>query len=708
MVRRLGICCAVIGTLIITASAFAQPDFPANADFADGTSGWNAPEGSQLEADALSLADGAAVSDPSAEPLEGWQRVDLRVKGPGRRANSTLTVALAPAGAEGVAQVALSAEEAGSGWHTLSAEVLPPPSAPASVVIGVHGADRWLIDSVTVTPMSMAAPEESELAATVPDALPEGWEPDGLLDAVERPIGYDTELLVSVGALEVGMPDEVEVPRGYRGSAPLIIKNRANTPRTLTVSVTGPPGFFAPDRTIAIPTVQDTVFRASLQAFFVGTRWARLTFRCGEDEASAPIRVTTTRSYPAPGVSITGQDIPEALIDALPPASIPMVATASVVPLPEHLTRLRLLPLPWTDEALRSAAVEAGTGTDFMMLDYPRAEAPATDAAGATMRLREALNEDAKSVATLSPPLDLQAGSPPEIAEDDLSLVGELGEAGAISAATLRLPVLGMRPARAVSLDDGPLEQPQPAWTGLSRTLAVRGVAAAIRQQARLPMFFSDLAARTTGTPEADAAMLARALVLCAYQGATGWTVPARPQDAPGGAAAFCPFGSDGAPNGVVAHAYSELSRELAAAVPLTILKQSPEVGSAPDAQVGFRPFMRNDEGILAMWNNTGAPIDLIVEVRTEPLDIHTVSVGPEGLQREYQGEFHFSKDAITLNRPVIFVTLEPAQLKVMSMQLSRAHIGWLAGVERKPKIVKPREDRPSFLDEWAGERSHR
>ncbi|MGI5819306.1 MAG: hypothetical protein ACOX9R_14550 [Armatimonadota bacterium] len=693
---------AVMIALLIAASACAQEQFPANSDFTAGLAGWTAPEGSGLEGGALALAGGNAVSDASAEPLEGWQRVEARVKGPGRASDSALTLALVAAGDERpLAQAAVGASEAGTSWRTLSAELLPPPGALASVVVGVRGDARWLIDSVSVRPVDPPGAEPSGNAPVLPEPLPGDWEPEGLLNAIRRPLGVGSELLVQVGGLEVGMPEEVTAQRGHRGAVPLIVTSRAMGERPLTVSVTGPPGFFAPERTVTIRPGRNTVFRASVQAFFVGTRTARITFRSGQHEASAPIRVTVEPSYPAPGVAITGGEPPAGMLDGLAQLGIPLVAAAQAVALPESLTRLALLPPPWSDEALRSAAGQAAGRAEFIALHHPRGEAADADALAATSELRAALNATAGAVATLGPPADLQAGSPPEITEADLTGARRLGATGAISAPTLRLPVLEARPARAVMLDRAPVASPQPAWTALSEALEMEAIARAIREGARLPIFFADLAARSTGSAETDAAVLARVLAVCAYQGATGWTVPARTGDAPGGADAFCPFTDDGALRGPVAQAYSELSRELAAAAPVMILSQTPEIGRSPGAAVGFRPFIRNDEGILALWNNTGAPVDLLFEMHTPPLDLHTVTVGPGGVTREYVGEFRFSEDAVTLNRPVVFVTLQPGQVKVLSMQLARAQTGWLSSVEYRPRIRRSDGGGRSFIEEW-------
>ncbi len=699
---------AISITLTLAASA-AWAQFPANPEFADGAAGWALPEGAEVGANegtrgALSLPGGWARSGASEQPLTGWQRVEVRVKGPGKGAQSRLLLALAPDAGELAAQVALSAEDAGSGWHTLSAELLPPPGAPASVAIGVEGGGPWLIDSVTVAATDPPAAEPFEDAAIFAEPLPEGWEPEGLLDAISRPIAGTSELIVQVGGLEVTMPPMVMAARGHRGTIRLAVRNRSMKEKDLTVAVAGPPGFFAPERTVVIRLGADTVFEASLQAFRVGTFRARMTFRSDDSEASAPVEIEVVPSYPAPGVACIGAAPPAELLAALPALGVPLIATAPATGLRGDLTRLWLLPSPWSEEAVATAVTRIPTEAEFAAVYYPRGGESDGDGAAPTRALRRAADDAQVPLFLLGPPADLLPGPPPTIAEADLAVAATLGSGGNISAPSLRLPILGARPARKVMLDRANVTGPQPCWTAVAAALEIDQAPAAIRQSARLPMFFADLAARSTGSAECDAALLARTLAVCAWQGATGWTIAARPEDAPEGADAWTLLDAAGELRGPVGEAYCELSRELAAAIPVSILKQSPEIGSAPTASVGFRPFIRNDEGILALWNNTGAPVDLIFEPRTQPLDVHTVSVGPEGVRRGYVGAFHYSDDAVALNRPVVFVTLGPGEFRVLSMQLARPFVGWLSSVEFKPNIPRGGGNKPrSFGEEWDG-----
>ena len=698
-----------IGITLTLAASAAWAQFPANPEFADGAADWVLPEGADVIANegahgALSLAGGWALSGASEQPLAGWQRVELRVKGPGKAAQSRLLLALVPDVGEPAAQVALTAADTGSGWHTLSAELLPPPGAPASVAIGVEGDGPWLIDSVEVTATDLPAAEPFEDAAIFPESLPEGWAPEGLLDATSRPIAGASELLVPVGGLEVTVPPKVVAARGHRGTIRLVVRNRSMKEKDLTVAIAGPPGFFAPERTVVIRLGADTVFEASLQAFRVGAFQARMTFRSDDSEASAPLEIEVVPSYPAPGVTCTGSTPPAELLATLPALGVPLIAIAPAAGLRADLTRLWLLPTPWSDEAVADVIAQLPGQAEFAAVHYPRGGEPDGDGAAPTRALRRAADDAEVPLFLLGPPADLLPGPPPTIADGDLAVAAALGGGGNVSAPSLRLPILGARPAREVMLDRTNVPGAQPCWTAADAALAIDQAPAAIRQSARLPMFFADLAARSTGSAECDAALLARTLAVCAWQGATGWTIAARPEDAPEGADAWTLLDAAGELRGPVGEAYCELARELAAAIPVGILKQSPEIGSAPTASVGFRPFMRNDEGILALWNNTGAPVELIFEPRTQPLDVHTVSVGPDGVRRGYVGSFRYSDDAVALNRPVVFVTLGPGEFRVLSMQLARPFVGWLSSVEFKPEIPRGGGNKPrAFGEEWDG-----
>ncbi len=711
-------------TLAISGPTAGQPvqGMPPNPGFEHGLDGWTviAPEGAAVAQPApgavgqaaLSLRDGWVLAEPAQ--AAGWLRLSLRARPAHPDTAGRLMAALLASDQDGPeAQFALPASEVGEGWHQVVAELLAPPADAVRLALGVDGPEGWLIDEVVLEALERGEAPPPEDAPVVPPPLEEGWEPDGLLDALERRLGTSRELLLYVGRLEVALPARVTARRGERGAMRVTATNRGTEAKELTISVSGPQGLFVPDRTVSIRPSGTTVFDASLQCLRVGELTVRVTCRCGGEEGSAPVRLEVAPAYPAAGMCwLSGPPSDAALRAAgalaahLHALRIPTDGAAGGLPLPGDLTRVALLGPPWSQEALQGAATALAGCADFLALHRLRGEAGPDRPAELTRELHDALQHAGVGVHALGPPFDLTAAAPPTIDGESLFVTAEL--AGKIAAPSLRLPALHAAAVGRVTVDEHERAVAQPCWSALSAATRLEDVASALRSQARLPLFFPELCATGTGSPEVDALVLARTLTSCVYQGATGYAPAARPSDCPPGADAFCPLDDDGRPRGVVADAYRELARELAAAVPLVVLRQTPQIGTADTAAVGFRPFMRADEGLLALWNNTGATIDLIFEVRTQPLDLHTVAIGPGGVRRSYLGAFHFSDDAIALNRPVVFVSLEPAQFKLLSMQLAHPHAAWLDSVELKPEIPRSEAKHREFFDEWERRRIDR
>lgn len=675
--------------LMVALPPGAEPieGFPANASFEDGANGWSLDgaeatieDGGARGRSALQIEDGWALSQVAELPA-GWIAIDLRARAvDGPRTPGRLMLALTPDGEEPAAEAALTGKALGGGWQPVRVE-LYSRGGPARLAVGAEGGGRWMIDAIsaeTAEPQTPAIDPEPTLGGH-PD---EGWRPDGLMDAREREFGTARQLIVDVGSLAVTLSPEVETGRGLRGALRLTVDNRSVQDRELTVSVSAPPGFFVPDRTVPIPGGSTTIFDTSLQCFRTGTFTVAVHFESSGDRRSAPVEVTVVEGFPAIGVS-TGGELPGDLPDALQMVAAPPGSAG-----PAGLTRLLLLE--------PGAAVRDLSGAQFAMIHHRRGEAGPDRPVEATVELAEALGVDGLP---LTPPIDL-SGRPPTATDDAIAMACELA-GSAHAAPSLRLPPVSSRGVGEVTIGRTGAQVPQPAWTALARSLEIEGVVGAIRQQVRTPMFFADLAAESSGSEALDAVALARTMVICAWQGATGMTVLVRPEDCPPGATAWALFDDAGNPRRIVARAFAEMARELASAVPLAILSQSDEVGSSPDAEIGFRPFMRGDEGMIALWNNTGAQARIALEVRTPPLDVHTVSIGPSGVRRGYRPVFRFSEDAIKLNRPVVFVDLAPGELRMVSMQLASPHIGWLSKVEYAPKIPRERPRGKSFFEDW-------
>lgn len=704
------------GAILVAVPAAAQviEGFPANPGFEDGLRGWTVtgPEGAATVEEgrgavgrsALTLGRGWVVAEPAAEPLSGWLVVSLRAQPAGGREHAgRLLVGLVASDApEPRPLAAIPAGAFGGEWRPVHAEVLVPARADLRLALGSDGPGPWRLDGVEVERFAPEppVPEEPPVFA---DPLPPGWEPEGILDARERTIAGARELLVSVNGIEVGVKDAVEAPRGQRGALRVLAENRALREKPLTVTVEGPPGFMVPERTVTVRPGGTTIFNASLQSTALGEAWVLVSFSSGSDRASIPVRVTTTAAYPAAGLawSESPADAELAAALALDPqlmaVRVPTQAAAEALPdLPALLTRLILLGAPWAGADQAASASALPGRADIVALTVPRGAAWPEDADSFTRTLAAA-----EGSFVLSPPVDLLPGPPPTISDEAVDAVGGLAERGSIAAPTLRLPVLDLAAAGGVGVARRGVRALQPCWHELSAAVNLDAVAAAIRSRATVPLFFGELAAQSSGSPETDALVLARVLAACAYQGSTGFTLAARPADAPAGADAFAPLDDAGAPRGAVAEAFREVGRELSGVLPLRVWSQTAEIGLADDALVGFRPFLRGDDGLLALWNNTGADVDLIFETRTQPLDVSTVAIGLDGITRSYVGAFHYSDEAIALNRPVVFVSLRPGQFKLLTMQLAKAHAGWLGAVEFAPQTGSTRRVPRDFYRVW-------
>ncbi len=712
MTRQIILLISAVAFIAGASGNFAH-GFPANPDFENDAKAWTLPDGVTVAphegatGNALHLSEGWALTDPSDLEQAGWHRLTVRARVADGEKTDRLLLTLCGPDDMPSARAGVPVETMGSRWREIVAE-LPAPGGPVRIGIGTEGAATWLIDSVHLTPVELSVAQETDDAPVFEPPLPVDWEPDGLLDAVERQIGRGRELIINVGSLRISLPPEVNARRGHRGALRLSVTNSASSARELSVSVAGPPGFFAPRRTVNIRPDGETVFSASLQSFFVGQRAARVTFFSGEEEASAPVLVEVEPSYPATGLSFTGEQPSEADLATIRNLDLQLVSIRTSLEqirestgLPSHLARVLLLTPPWSGEELRSAAPVLPQHANFAALYHARDQSPAEAGRELTADLRHALDDVDRPLHLLSPPIDLPADPAETIEERAQATASELAAGGAIASTAVRLPVVQSRAAGTLTVDGRRVSVPQPAWREIGFEAQLSAAVRRLRESAQLPIFFADIAGRSAGCEVADAMTLARLLAQCAYRGATGFALSARPTDAPDGADAFCVLDGRGQPNELITRVVAELSRELAAVVPVRSYQQSEDIGLGADVAVGYRPFLRGDEGVAALWNNTAAPVDLIVELRTEPLDVHEVSVGLDGVHRSYRGMFFFSEDAIALNRRVMFVTLEPHEFRLMSMQLARPHSTWLAAVERKPQIPEITDRTRRVFEDW-------
>jgi len=402
------------------------------------------------------------------------------------------------------------------------------------------------------------------------------------------------------------------------------------------------------------------------------------------------VRLYNDPSYPVPTAVWSTLPTAEAM-DAMAALGVGMhqipAAAAEVVPAGQQV--MGLVGQPWSEASIAEAVAAVGKRARFMGLGHDRGEVALDGALELTAHMAEALPKAGVAAWVVSPPIDVGTSA----AEGQIATAGALGADGKIISVNVRPPVARAANVWSVSVGKKPLAGALSSWADLARQSDLTETANAVRAQARLPLLVSDIRGVSSGSAAMDALSLARIMITSAYQGSTGLALFARPEDAPEGEDAFCLLDSNGEPRPGVAEVFTELSRELAGTVPVTALVQTEEIGFGDNAEIGFRPFMRRDEGIVALYNNTSGSADLLVEVRTIPLDLHTLTIGAAGVRRDYSPTHRFSEEAHAMGRPVIPVKLEPGEVTVLSMQMASIHAAWLAGIEYAPD--KPKADGP-------------
>lgn len=692
--------------VIVFLGAACHADFPANPGF-EQDSGWTAVGEGALRFETRHPAEGKrclalrgwALSEPAGEATGGWLRVRLSVQpvgGQDCRAQFALAFITS---ADVVPKPQLSIEPAalpGSGWRALTVEVYAPTSPDLRLAFGSIGDGEWLLDEVAVAPITIEPPPSAGDAPIYPEPLPAGWEPEGTLDATERRVLNDSELVVTVGGIEVTAPARVTEQRGTRGGLPLTLLNRSGVAKSLTVSVQGPAGMRVPERTIPLRSAGTMAFKMSAQTPLLGEQWLRVELRCGDDTKAFPVRLIATPGYLTPVAVWSGAPPSAESLAALRDLGVGMcqvagdadelAAAAEVLPPGMQLTAM--VASPWSAEAIDAAVAGLSGRAAFMSLHYPRGSALPEGAVDLTAHLAAALKAAGGTAWAFSPPLDLH----PAAGDPDVSVATELGAASLIAAPELRLPVLQPATVRSVSVGRKVLAGPLPPWVELAQQTDLTAAADTIRQQARLPLLVSELCAAGSGSPELDALALARVMVTSAWQGTTGLGLYARPEDCPPGAQAWSLLDEAGAPRPVVAEVFATLGRELASALPVQILQQHDRVGLSPTADIGYRPFLQGDQGVVAIWNNTGDTADLFVELRATPLDQLTIEIGPGGMTRAYSPIFRFCQEAHDLGRPFVPVKLAPGHMMVLSLQLMSPYVAWLDSVYYRPEHPIPSE----------------
>ncbi|MBM3472448.1 MAG: hypothetical protein FJX75_04145 [Armatimonadetes bacterium] len=695
--------------------------------FADGQRAWTvlADGGGQVSwsgsgpATEVSLAPGAGQAGIVArlEP-EPTGLVDIGVSATGEGAPQLVVQFLREPTTKSAATLWRMAVPPGK-RQRLAARLAPPAagSQPLYLYIGAQAQGQLRLSELALVQETLPLPADT----SVKPALPDGWKPDGPLDAQAREIAGVTELTVDVGGTQVSVNPETSCALGGFASLSALVLARGTGTRMLSITGEFPDGVACDAREYAI--AKSGLHNASLrvQGLLPGAYSGRLTASSGKDSASFPIHLTVSRNYPAFGV--TAGDTPGArqwqLREVLVRATVtstaqqlldqvrPIIEGPPTIPvvffegLPENGVLREFVTALKGKVGLYSAAWRPGRPYQSNAFQE---EAEALLAV--SRELHSVVSTADLDAACISPVFDCTANAEgtPENRLLDACLALKMDKYfGAVVVRATPLPVGGVL---GESLNDKNAREPSAFWADLDPQQYPRTVEALMeKHDASQPILTSGIGGPASTDERLDAVKVARSMCLAAYAGATGATFPGGPE-----AGRIALTRADGAlsPAGL---AVRELSRELAGAAPILRSWTSSEISGRFGEAIVALPFVRGDEVILVLWNNTSTAKLLTLTLRQVPYSEHVLAVSRDDplISRTYEGHFEFTKRAVQAKRQEVYVRLAPLQVQVLRYRMQIAIPTWLDGltytVQPKGGPPKPdRDDRPWWkkLQDWA------
>jgi hypothetical protein len=592
-------------------------------------------------------------------------------------------------------------------WHKVSLLIKIPPftGGPARLAFkALGGPGSWQIDDLSVQPAAAPAFAAVDQAGVAPvtTRLPEGWAPEGLLDATSKQIGADKELSINVNGVEVAVRPDFNCYRGFREPVSFFGVNRGDLDKTLHVEVAGPAGVDSPAWDIPIRKNGTTTFHLGIQSLRQGQHWLKLTFTSNGHSASLPLRMTCRPSYPALG--LYWQDTVTApalrLARQLPLDFNVLAAPADAAALSPMVEAVKqdggeyvLAPVLGRLTPQQYAAAVASLCDTFQPSFWlPYCESDPTAAFVAAPGLVVTLRKKQLPSGVLTPPLeltrDLTKGS---LSPARSSLLTSDRVAGML-ALSCRLPRLRPNCVLSEQVDDS-LNVAGGAALAQWRQSDLSGVRAMLSERRmNLPLLVDRLQGTPCGDERLEALGLAKALVNCLYQGSTGVVL-----DGAGSAdnafAALPASGDQGKP-GAVSTAVRLVQEELASATPLVPLVNSEQASAGVDTPVTYRPFIRGGEGIVVLWNNTSAPQDITLEFRSQPVVSRSITLSYSGefATERWEPIMRFTEEAFKRGTPSMYLRLEPLQVQIHSFRLLDPHAAWLRGLTKTVPYVAPAE----------------
>ncbi|MGD9519454.1 MAG: hypothetical protein AB7W28_08040 [Armatimonadota bacterium] len=536
---------------------------------------------------------------------------------------------------------------------------LRPLEAP--LYLGCAKGDRWSLSDLRLGQWSGPKLEHLWPAPQTFAPLPGEWKPKGLLDARVVTVGREQRLAVDVGSLRMILPASVECVRGQRDEFKAEAVNTATGEIQLTIGLQGPPWIWLPATTVPIAAGRNIVLRPQAVSLWSGESWCKLVFESGGQQRVAPLCVNCSPAYPAFGAFLTEQ-ASEADLQAVlaAPVSLVMAPAKLVAGLGPKRLGPEVIAYGNAAELERLAACDAA---GWVRLACVWDEAP--EWARQVQALAASATVSKAGWMLSAGPMDVQPG--PEglqgASEAQLASAAACGKGlSCLVARPPTLPVVEVVRSSVAGLGTDRL----PFWTDFHRRfdpaplraqLAARGLT--------VPVAWVDAQTAGNMAPADQSTAWAAASAALLYQGATAmcgrWPVP---QDN---------------------WAWTEMVRELTAAVPLMGVPESDIGSTSTDAPVIYRVFLRGREGTLTLSNTTATKVNIAIELAAEPLAASIVRFAP-GSQpvREYVMPFRFSQAAFEQGRPLVFLNLAPAETTLLNIRLVDAHPRWLRAIERR------------------------
>lgn len=602
-------------------------------------------------------------------------------------------------------------------WHKIVLLIKTPPLSGGDsphIAFGVVGpAGSWDLDEISVQPGKLPGGLEPTKPVGEPvevEYLPPGWQPNSNLDARVKEIAGQKEWLVDVNGIELSLEPQFTCRRGVREGLPLVAVNRSELDKELRIKIIGPPGFESPAWTVPIRGkghgnderiwAGTTRFHTAIQVMHRGELWAKLVVASGKEEKAVPLKITCLPEYPAAGALWREHIAPEALpqvrranvdLHVLAGAAQKEACQNLLTALgPEGQSILAPLKKSLSPPQYLSAVSEL-----FSQLSASFWMGPLDDDTGASLslaprllwQLRQAQPQAMFIAGPVSLVRDWQKG---QLLPQDSEQIAAENLAGAAA--------LAVRPPRQAPFCvlqqtiDGQANTLNGACVALAHHTNLRAVRQLLQERKlALPLLVGELAAGPHADERLAAIALARALTEVAAQGATGWLLESV-SDGDNSWSLSVPDKTEA--ETAVQQVARLVAGELAAAVPLVNLADTPGISSEPDALVCYKPFLRGGEGIVVLWNNTSAPQDVSIEFRFEPVVAQRVIISYYGdfIVRCWDPIMRFSEEAFKRGQPAVYVRLNPLQIQIHAFRLLMPSAAWLRKIEFTPPF-KPASD---------------